>query len=138
MRIMLIDDEQRRMEQYVEELQDNGHEVVLQGEVDLALSMLENDSRPFDLIVIDLSMPPGAAFAFEDTVGGSRTGLHLYDRIKGLRPNQKIVALTNMLDARVAERLRREGVRFYRKPETLPFHFAERVEELFAETGEDQ
>jgi CheY-like chemotaxis protein len=133
MRIMFIDDERRRQHLYVEELEENGHEVDFQESVDPALAILCNPANHFDLVVLDISMPPGDSFAFEDTLGGSQTGLPFYDRIRKERPGQKVVALTNVLDARVSEHLGREDpklCKLVRKPDTLPFQFAQMVEEF--------
>lgn len=130
MRIMFIDDERRRMQLYVEELEDSGHEVVFEDDVDSALKSLGDPIERFDLIVLDISMARGTSFAFEDTLGGSRTGLAVYDKIRSVRPAIKVVAFTNVADRRVAERFQSEDrrfCRFVRKPETLPFQFAELV-----------
>lgn len=135
MRIMFIDDERRRQQLYVEELELAGHEVVFQENVDPALEMLKDSSNKFDLVVLDISMPPGTSFEFEDTLGGSQTGLPFYDSIRRLRPDQKIVALTNVLDARVSGHLGREDqrlCRLVRKPDMSPFQFAQFVDEFVA------
>ncbi|MFY9622582.1 MAG: response regulator [Pyrinomonadaceae bacterium] len=137
---MFIDDERRRMKLYVEELESNGHEVLFRDNVDSALETLNDLAEHFDLIVLDISMPPGKAFAFEDTIGGSRTGLALYATIRSLQPDLPIVALTNVADRRVADRLQGEDARLcrlVRKPETLPFQFAELVEEFSSSVATD-
>ncbi|MBC8031915.1 MAG: response regulator [Pyrinomonadaceae bacterium] len=139
MRIMFVDDERRRMRLYVEELQDNGHEVLFEDNVDSALAVIEDPTRHFDLLVLDISMPPGETFEFEDTRGGARTGLALYDKIRGLRPDLKIVALTSVAERRVVEQLTRENPRlclFLRKPENLPFLFAQKVETFLSRTAD--
>lgn len=135
MRIMFIDDDRRRMQVHVRELVDRGHEVTFEDNVDSALEMLRDPTKGVDLVVLDISMPPGKAFAFEDTVGGSRTGLTLYDTIRSLQPALKIVALTNVPDRRVAEHFANQDARlcrFVRKPEALPFQFADYVEEFLS------
>jgi CheY-like chemotaxis protein len=131
MKIMFIDDEPRRMQVYVEELEDAGHEVNFQDNVDSALTVLRNRSECFDLVVIDISMPSGAEYKFEDTDGGSRTGIALYDTIRKIWPDLKIMVFTNVSDRRVADRLANEDAqlfRFVRKPDTLPFQFVGLVE----------
>lgn len=133
MKILFIDDERRRMAYVVEELQYAGYEVLFQDDVDSALAFLRDLSERFDLVVLDISMPPGTEFKFEDTDGGSRTGMALYDTIRSLRPFLKIVVFTNVSDRRVAERFGNEDARlcrFVRKPDILPFQFAELVDEF--------
>ena len=138
MRIMFIDDEGRRMRVYVEELEDAGHEIVFQNRVDSALSILRESTEQFDLVVLDISIPSGAEYRFEDTDGGSRTGIALYDTIRSLRPDLKILVFTNVSDPRVAKRFAKENAklcRFARKPDELPFQFVKMVEEFVAELG---
>jgi CheY-like chemotaxis protein len=133
MRIIFIDDERRRMRVYVEELVDAGHEVVFQDNVDSALDMLQDLSERFDVIVVDISMPSGTAYRFEDTNGGSRTGMALYDTIRSFRPDAKVVIFTNVSDHRVAERFANEDpklCKFARKPDKLPFQFVQLIEEF--------
>lgn len=134
MNILFIDDERRRMEPYVIELQLNGHEVVFHDEVDRALYTIQDNTVHFDLVVLDISMPPGESFAHEETREGFRSGLVLYERLRNVRPNLKVIFLTNVSDRRVAERFAMEDptlCRFVRKPDILPFAFSRLVEEFF-------
>jgi CheY-like chemotaxis protein len=133
MRIMFIDDEARRMRVYVEELTEAGHEVIFRDSVDSALETLRDESERFDLAVVDISMPTGAEYRFEDTDGGSRTGLALYDTIRREWPALKVLVFTNVYDPRLAERFAREDPKvcmFARKPDILPFQLLELVEEF--------
>ena len=133
MKILFVDDESRRMRVYVEELQDAGNQVFFEDNVDSALAILRDNTQHFDIVVIDISMSTGAAYKFEDTDGGTRTGIALYDTIRRLRPDQKIMVFTNVSDRRVGERFDSEDTRlcrFARKPDKLPFQFAELVTEF--------
>src|SRR5947199_5861280 len=103
MKIMFIDDERRRMQVVVDELQDAGHTVVFTDNVDAALAVLRNPAEHFDLVILDISMPSGKEYKFEDTDGGSRTGMALYSTIRELRPGLKIVVFTNVSDSHVRE-----------------------------------
>jgi CheY-like chemotaxis protein len=134
---MFIDDDPRRMGLYVEELREAGYEVVFHADVDTALTALEDAGEKVDLVVLDISMPPGNAFRFEDTVGGSRTGLPLYDKIRSFRPDVKVVAFTNVPDRRLAEHFSKEDLtvcRFIRKLDTLPSQFKELVDGFMSGT----
>ncbi len=137
MKILFIDDETRRMQPYVRELEDNNHEVVFQDDADRALFIIQDDTIHLDLAVLDISMPPGKSVAFEDTREGFRTGLFLYERLRSVRPYLKVIFLTNVSDRRVAERFAMEDptlCRFVRKPEALPSEFSRMVEE-FLQSG---
>lgn len=134
MKILFIDDDRRRMRNYVDELVDNGFHVVFEDNVDHALTTFRAQSD-FDLVVLDISMNPGKEYKFEDTVGGTRTGLALYDTIRAERPDLRIVALTNVPNPRVAEHFARDSDRLWRlvrKPDVLPRQFASLVGEFVA------
>lgn len=134
MRVLFIDDDRRRMNKYVRELAENGHDVIFEDNVDDALNTLRSQ-KDLDLAIIDISMPPGTEYKFEDTVGGTRTGLALYDTIRAERPELRIVALTNVPDPRVAEHFARDDAalwRLVRKPDVLPRQFAEFVGRFLA------
>jgi len=133
MRIMFIDDEPRRMKPYVNELEEAGHEVLFRDDIDSALKTLREPSEQFDLVVVDISVPAGLEYRYEDTDNGSRTGIALYDTIRRERPGQKVMVFTNVPDSRLAEQFAKEDGRiclFARKPDILPFQLVEMVEEF--------
>jgi len=133
MKVLFVDDDWRRLEHHVDELKERGFEVIFTNDVDDAVEKLRDLSNHYDLAIIDISMPPGKSLVFEDTIGGSRTGKALYELIRRLRPKLKIIALTNVPDISVASFFRsqdRSLCRFVRKPEALPFRFAEIVREF--------
>jgi CheY-like chemotaxis protein len=137
MRILFVDDDQRRMDKYVLVLEARGHEVVFADNVDSALAMIRS-KEDFDLAVVDISMPPGDEYRFEDTVGGTRTGLALYDTIRAERPKLPVVMLTNVPDPRVVTHFARDSERLWRlvrKPDALPVQFAALIEKFL--TAED-
>ena len=134
MKILFIDDEKRRMEPVVEELELlQKHKVIFEYEVDSAVKLIEDTTKEFDVFIIDVSMPPGREFRGEDTYGGARTGVHLYDLIRKTRPNAKVVILTNVADRGLAERFGKEDpslCRFIRKASILPFELVEEIEKF--------
>lgn len=137
MKVLFIDDDRRRMNKYVRELEDNDYEVIFEDNVNDALTTLRS-LKDLDLVILDISMPPGTEYKFEDTVGGTRTGLALYDTIRSERPELRIVALTNVSDSRVAEHFGKDGRgpgQLVRKPDVLPRQFAEFVGRFL--TGKD-
>ena len=136
MRILFVDDEVRRMATVVDELRLEGHEVVFQAHVDPALALINDPGEQFDVVVIDVSMPPGRAFQTDDTDGGARTGFHLYDVLRQMRPKIKVIVLTNVADRGVEEHFKNETqslCRVVRKPSVLPFQFVEEIRKFVAE-----
>jgi CheY-like chemotaxis protein len=139
MRIMFIDDESRRMKMYVDELEESGHTVSFQSSVDSALATLREEGGRLDLVVIDVSISPGMEYKYEDTDGGTRTGIALYATIRRDWPDLKVMVFTNVPDSRLAEKFSNEDSRvclFARKPDILPFQLVEMVEE-FVSAGRD-
>lgn|ERR1051325_1210550 len=137
MKVLFIDDDRRRMSKYVRELEDNGYEVIFEDNVNDALTTLRSQ-KDLDLVILDISMPPGTEYKFEDTVGGTRTGLAVYDTIRSERPELRIVALTNVSDSRVTDHFGRDSRglgQLVRKPDVLPRQFAEFVGRFL--TGKD-
>lgn len=140
MRILFIDDDRRRMKLYVDELVRNGHEVVFEETVDRALATFRSRDD-FDVVVLDISMDPGNEYRFEDTGGGTRTGLPLYDTIRKERPELKIVVLTNVPTLRLASHFEKDSDRLWRlvhKPDVLPRQFTSFIGEfLTGKNGEE-
>jgi len=137
MKILFIDDDRRRMKHYVDELVRSGNDVIFEDNVDGALATFRSQND-FDLVVLDISMDPGREYRFEDTGGGTRTGLPLYDTIRTERPELKIVVLTNVPTLRLASHFERDSDGLWRlvhKPDVLPRQFASFVGEFL--TGKD-
>lgn len=136
MKILFVDDESRRMASVVDELKQQGHQVVFQTSVDPALALLKDQNQQFDLVVLDISMPSGRTFEAEDTDGGARTGFHFYDALREMRPALKIVVYTNVADPGVERHFKGQDqslCKFVRKPSVLPFQFVEEIERFVAD-----
>jgi CheY-like chemotaxis protein len=132
--ILFVDDEPRRMQLFVEELEACGFHVSFERDAETALAVFRLPDRRFDLIVLDISMPAGGEFAHEDTHQGLRTGLYLYDKIRLVTKEVPVVILTNVADRRVSERFDRQmNCWFFRKSDMLPFQFAEQVSQILGD-----
>jgi CheY-like chemotaxis protein len=106
-RLLFIDDELvpgqteptgNYMWYYTQAFRDAGYLVSEAGTTDDALRILreaEAGSTRFDLVVIDVRMPPGECLEKVDTQEGGRTGLHMADKIMRSFPGTPIVVLTN-------------------------------------------
>ncbi len=111
--VLLVDDDRRLMSSYAEALDDEGLTSHCAYSVDDALAYLEAGHLP-KVIVWDMMMPSGLAFAHEDTDGGMATGRFLYDRMREIHPDAVYILLTN--DINVIEE--------YHKPAIYSFAFA--------------
>jgi CheY-like chemotaxis protein len=117
---------------YLRALLDHGYEVVQATSVDRALEELTRDASRFGLAIVDIMMPPGRAFASEDTRYGLRTGVFLIDRLAVEYPQLPVVVLTNIDNSEDLESLRsRKDVReVSRKPWCTPFEFVKVVRRI--------
>ncbi len=126
--ILFVDDEKREVESYVRELQLSGFHVCFQNDVDSALRYFRENAENISILVLDLMMPAGSAFAKEDTDMGLRTGVRFYDSVRARAPDLPVIVLTNVSDESVARRFSAEHqCRFLRKEDYLPFEVVEEI-----------
>lgn len=126
--ILFVDDEQGRMQSWIDELQLCGYSVCAVSTADEALRQLESHKNLIDLVVLDIMMPSGEKLANADTEGGLRTGMKIYEELRRVAPTLRVFVFTNVSDPFVAEKFNHESYcRFLRKKDYLPPEFAEEV-----------
>lgn len=133
MKILFVDDEQRRMKPVIAEIEFRGHNVTFESTVDPALVRLGDSRQQFDLVILDVSMPSGKEFGNLDTDGGARTGVSFYGKLRAMCPSLKVVVYTNVADRGVEQYFEKENrmlCRFIRKPSVLPFEFVDEIEKF--------
>jgi DNA-binding response OmpR family regulator len=129
--ILLIDDEKRTMGSYLQELHMSGFEVKLESSVDLGLRMVEENPNEIDLLILDVMMPPGQAFAHAPTEKGLRTGVHFYDRVRKTNGRLPIMIFTNVIDDSLRRKFEQDKYcRYFQKEELLPYELAETIREI--------
>jgi CheY-like chemotaxis protein len=143
-KILLIDDEidpsatephGDYMWYYFEALQERKMDVKRAVGPDDALDLLSAEKGLFDLVIVDIMMPPGKTLAGEETGNGLRTGIAITEKIVELYPSIQIVVLTNSRDPEIQRRLgnRKANVeRIMAKSDFTPFQFADEVRKLLA------
>ena len=133
--ILMIDDEERAMDSYVQELKLSGYDVSFQKSVDGAMEFFLENQEQIDLLILDIMMPPGFTFKGANTKDGLRTGVLVYERIRPEAPDLLIVILTNVSDERLSERFQKErNCRYLRKEDYLPFELAQEVDQFLNPT----
>ena len=134
MKILFIDDEPRFMRSLVDEFVACGHTLQIVRDIQSASELIQNTDLIFDVVIVDMVMPS----CDEESGDGRRTGLVLYREIRRVRPNQKIVILTNISDPSLkTEMLACEDAskfRFFRKVDLFPFEFVEEVQKFATDT----
>lgn len=144
-RLLLIDDEfganqsesvpgaMAYMWYYAEALRDMTYEVTVVNTIDRALEALA--TQQFDLILLDLMMPPGKALADADTAAGMRTGVVFADRLAHSHPDTPVVILTMVANPSAFQSLRGKPnvKKILQKTDHPPNWVAEEVREILGE-----
>jgi CheY-like chemotaxis protein len=129
--IMMVDDEDRRMDIYRLELADVGYQVELYKDVDAALLALEARLADVQLLVLDVMMPPGTAFKATNTLDGLRTGERFFERVRSLSADLSVIFFTNVSDPHLIKRYKRtHHCKLLRKEDYQPYEFAEEVSRI--------
>jgi CheY-like chemotaxis protein len=79
-KILMVDDELEYIEAHIQALKDEGYEVEKVMEVDHAVQVLDKDK--FDLIILDMLMPPSESDRETPNIELRETGLRLYITIR--------------------------------------------------------
>jgi len=117
MRILIIDDEVRRMQATVDMLRSDHHIVDQITNPSQALQKLRSAPKQYDLIILDVMMPIDNENEFKvlDTDYGLRTGVLLLNKIKEIYTfTAPIVVLTANYE--IEEELKGKVNHFLRKP----------------------
>jgi|GEM_PF-1222931 len=137
--IILVDDERRQMESYLDELKLANYKIEFRKDVGAAINFLKENLADIELLILDIMMPPGTLFGSSETNGGLRTGLHLYELIRENSPKLPILILTNVSDPGVHKHFLNESFCWYlRKEDCLPFELTDEVKRIFDEMKSDE
>lgn len=129
--ILLVDDEKRRMESYVEELRLSGYEVEIKSDVDSALDFFNENYKQIELLILDIMMPAGNVFENVDTKYGLRTGIIFYKKIRNLNLSLPIIIFTNVSNEAVEKKISLDQKSlFLQKQDFLPFQLVDELEDF--------
>lgn len=137
-RILLVDDEccpgqdspkGIYMWYYAEALREADFEVTEVIGPDDALSELAAEGARFDLVVLDIMMPPGEAYKEVNTLEGLRTGVFLGSTLRERYPNLPVVVLTNLANPQILSQVRelRNVKATFSKTSCPPFELVKEV-----------
>jgi DNA-binding NarL/FixJ family response regulator len=130
-RILLVDDEPYFAKYYNMALQHAGFDVCLVGNPDDALQDLS--SIRSDIVVLDMMMPPGQAYASQDHHGGLQTGLLLLHDVRRILPDAGIIILSNIRNPKTLEGIGQQAnIRFVSKVDCSPVRLVELVREFLS------
>ena len=129
--ILFMDDEPTT-DLFYNELEERGLPVRRFDNVDEAWDFLDRTSKPLDLAIIDVMMPPGELFSDIEVSDGLHTGLEFYRLLRQRYPAVIIYLLTNLTQPIVARTIENDR-RAYLAVKTDRFYdeLAEEIEELY-------
>jgi len=118
----MIDDDEYLLRDYAEYLEDLNLNVYITSEIEILFEQIEN--HEYDAAILDIQMDPGK-FDYIKAYGGKRTGLLLAKKIRNIRPDIPIVALTTSSLPEMVEWFSQdESVRYFNKREYNELAFA--------------
>jgi CheY-like chemotaxis protein len=131
--ILFVDDEPFFVDTYVTALTDGGYEVSLQKKVGAAMKIFEGPDAHIELVITDVMMTAGTAFAPEEAPQSDlTTGFAFYDWIRRRAPKLPVVILTNKTSPDVDEKFgSEENCWVFRKgPRCSPSKLVQHVNEV--------
>ena len=128
-RILFVDDEFRLVESYATMLNFSGFDVTQVASADEAVMLINNHS--FDLVILDIMMPPGEHFRNKEAEFGLNTGVKLALLVREKLPEAAIVAFSNHHDPNIREFFSRtENMWYMDKSNYLLDDFVETIKEI--------
>lgn len=118
-RILFIDDEPHFNESHAEALRDADFEVVCEASAANALKRL-NSNDNFDLIILDLLMPPNGEDIQNGTSDPRETGVKVHRQIRSSgNIDVPIIFLSVIRDPRITDRVKELEIRYGHTPKIL-------------------
>ena len=129
-RILIVDDETRWAESFLDELKLADYEYEYKTETDEAMVYFHENSDKIDVLILDIMMPPGTTLK-ASTDQGLDTGIKLYDQIRAKAPDLPVIVFTNVTGREVAQKFLNEAdCWLYPKSDLLPFELVEEIEAI--------
>lgn len=129
--ILWIDDEPRYISSYVDELALAGFAVTVQNDIDMGVAYFRANKETIALCVLDIMISPGKLFQTEDTLLGRRTGFHLFDHLRAIDPELRVIVLTNVNAPDIE---RKFGIAkhcwWFRKDQCLPYELVQQIRQI--------
>ena len=134
--ILMIDDEKRTLDSYLDELQMSKFQVRSELSADAGFRFMEEHANELKLLILDVMMPSGGSFNEEETERGLTTGVRFYERVRASNEQLPIIILTNRVDAGIRRFFEKDPhCRFFEKEELLPFELADVVRDVIKENN---
>ncbi len=109
-RVLFIDDEKELVRDLPPLLESKGFEVTATTDIKEALRLY--DELDFDVVLMDIAMPPTSDMNSKALEFGRETGIEVVHRLRRVKPSVPIVALTVIQDDQIVSRMRKAGIRY--------------------------
>jgi CheY-like chemotaxis protein len=131
--ILFVDDEERPINTFMEELTRSGYDVKLETTIEGALRYFRANFDQIQLVVLDIMMPYGEVFSAAETEGGLRTGVRLYKKLREESRELPVIIFTNVSAQPIEEAFSDQPrCRFLTKIDFFPFEFREEVASMLS------
>ncbi|MDJ0657921.1 MAG: response regulator [Crocosphaera sp.] len=132
--ILIVDDEPRRMEVYIEELKLSNYQVELAEDINEALDYFDKRQGEIELLILDIMMRSGKLSGEHGINGGLRTGIIFYKKIRDNNKSLPIIILSNfdkIDDQEVEQEIQNNPQKkFFQKINILPYELVDEVKEM--------
>ena len=118
--ILFIDDDYKRASSHIEFLKFGGYGVKAISAAHEALKEFENNKDKYDIIILDIMLPPSDSMTREETEFGRHTGLILLKKIREISKRIPIIILTVSNDIKIQEKAIELGADEYLLKPKLP------------------
>ena len=109
-RVLLLEDEPFLVETLPAVLEDKYGELQVVGLTSIIEALVRLTEEEFDAVLLDISMPPTEDMDFDEIEYGRLTGITVAQRIKKIKPDIPIVALTVVSDPTMQHKMRSAGI----------------------------
>jgi CheY-like chemotaxis protein len=109
-KVLFVEDELILVETLPAVLQERYSELQVVGFTDLDAAVARLKQEEFDVVLLDISMPPTDTMNYDEVEYGRLTGIAVARTFKESRPNTPIVALTVVSDPALQRRILDAGV----------------------------
>jgi CheY-like chemotaxis protein len=107
-RVLFLEDEEDLVEYLPRLLKEKALEVTGTVFIDEALERFAKED--FDVVLLDIMMAPAADMDAEELDYGRETGVEVARRMKAIKPDVPIVALTVLTDSKIRAEMREAGI----------------------------
>ena len=109
-RVLFLEDEPHLVDTLPAVLEDRYSELQVVGLTDIAEALTRLTEEEFDVVLLDISMPPTETMDFDQVEYGRLTGIAVVQSIKEIKPDIPVIALTVVSERIVQHQMRSAGI----------------------------